>query len=479
MSHVLVTLADSLLGPHWRLKEQIRATMFDKQLELHDDPAQFKATPTGRRGGKSDGMPKSSALDVLDAGFNEAVLIGAETLKKSVSLHWQNIAKLTAEHQLPLTPKVGEGAWVTPWGARIQFWGMHDKGAVELIRGFKLKAARFDEVATYAGLLPRLVEHVLEPALGDTMGQCTLYGTPSVTRSGPWFEICEGTEAAKWAVKRWDVRDNPHFWVGKGGGAAWLQTILTRNKWTWQNPTFQREYLGIFTNDTDSIVVQYDARRDDLATMPDGYSLAWKHVVGVDYGYNDAFAIVVLAVDPYSLTKVVAHADKAAHLTYDAAADMLATVLERYGSQLVVCDPAGGGKPFYETFNRRYGEKLGVNVRSAHKVAGSLVESYRFQNTELRGDRLKVLQPAAKQLTDEWLVLPWKDEWRDEPDDAYEQDCTDAARYALMETITWQPKQRPAATTDAEKLERELRKSIERQAAQDRSPMGSLRNRWG
>lgn len=513
---------DATLGPNWRLKASIRATMFDKQLELHDDGAQFKCCPAGRRGGKSDGMPKSTCMDVLDAGPNEAVILGAESVKKAMALHWGNVHAQVVEHGLPLTPNVQQAAWLMPNGARIQFWGITDASSVELLRGFKVRSARFDEVATYEEHLPRLVDDVLEPALGDLMGQLTLYGTPSYTRSGPWFDIAdpEGARAKRWSRHHWDVRSNPFFWADRGGGAAWLAHILKEHGWTLGDPIFQREYLGLFVNDASWLAVDYQRPRNAIVAMPAAYANAWQltevrperndppdswrrklegrmvprytgawqHVIGVDYGWNDSFAMSAITADPYSLDRFFSRAWRRPQLTYDEAADALALMAWMLGCTNVVCDPAGGGKPFYETFNRRYGELLGVLVRSAHKVAGSLVDSNRFQSTELRTSRLKVLtlreprQPSAdpprdmpvledvlscvdaSYLTDEWGVLRWKDEWRDEilKTTGTVDDCYDGGRYALVETLPWKPKERPREETPQEMIERLVNEEAER-----------------
>jgi hypothetical protein len=495
-----VQLADTVLGPWWRAKEAIRKSMFEQQLALNDDPAQFKECHAGRRGGKSDGMPKSTAMDALDARLNEVVLIGAETLKKARALHWANLAAVVREFDLPLTPNGQDATWVNPQGGRVQFWGLNDANAVEELRGFKVRAARFDEAATLSPMLPRLVTDVLEPALGDLGGQLTLYGSPSKVRAGHWFEICEGKERGKWSHHHWDARQNPFFRSDRGGAAAWFAEVLERNHWTWETPAFQCEYLGLFVNDNNAMCVQYDATKHSLDALPGWYSPAARHVVGVDYGFNDSFSMVVQAVDPYSMARCFVYAWKAARLTYDDAADALKGVLERFGATDVVCDPAGGGKPFYETFNRKYGAKLGVSVRSAQRVAGSVVESYRFQNTELRTGRLHAfnglikpldfeydldavkppdLRPACGPLTDEWQVLPWKDEWKDEPDPAYENHCTDGGRYALTETLTWKPKEAPKSESAIEREEREHMERAARKARQLDNPMSKLKSRWG
>lgn len=474
-----VAYADAVLPPTWRAKASIRATMFREQIALYDDPNQFKESHAGRRAGKSDGMPKSTCLDALDAGENEAVLIIAETLKKCRQLHWANLQAQVVKHRLPFVPDGQESSWTNPNGGKIIFWGLPDRASIELLRGFKVLSARVDESASLAPMLPRLVTDVLEPALGDTGGSLTLYGTPSVTRAGPWFDICEGSEAHKWSHHHWDVRNNPHFRSSKGGGAKWLESVLARNNWDWSHPTFRREYLGLFVDDTNRMVVEYLRTRNRVDSLPVDYNPdTWPKVAGIDYGYNDSFAIVVIVFDPHTAKKYVVHAEKKSKLTYDAAAEMLRTVLTQHRCTRVACDPAGGGKPFYETFNNKYGGELGVNLVSAHKVAGSLAESIRFQNTELRCERLFVVTPAAEPLALEWQVLPWKDDLRTKVDDAFAQDLFDAGRYALMEMLPWQAKPRPPQETPGERLQRELLEQSQRQAQRHTDPINSLLERW-
>ena len=477
MSDAIFDACYALYGTYWRSKIAIRSTMFREQLDLHDDPAQFRECHSGRRAGKSDGAPKSACMDALDAGLNEVVLIGAETLKKARQLHWANVAATVRRFALPLVPNASDASWTNPAGGRIQFWGLNDSDAVEQIRGFELRSARFDEAATLAPMLRRLVVDVVEPALGNLGGTLTLYGTPSVTRAGPWFEICEGKEKHKWAHHHWDARANPHFRAGRGGAESWFAETLARNGWTWDSPTFQREYLGMFVDDATRRVVEYERAKHFLAQLPANYSAEWPHVAGADYGYNDAFATVVLAFDPDTARKYVVHAEKASHLTYDDAADVLRRVIERWRCSSVDCDPAGGGKPFYETVNRKYGAELGARVQSAHKVAGSLVESIRLQNTELRCGRLFVCA-GAEPLAEEWQVLPWRDDYHTEVSESYPQDCFDAARYALMRMATWPARVRPPEESEAERLERQLREAAEQRAERDVSQMGVLAERF-
>jgi len=470
--------AQHLWGPHWRAKCAIRLGLFDRQLELYDAPERRRAAHPGRRAGKSTGLPAFALMDALDCKptqpgqFAEVVVMGGETAKKAESMYWAPIHALIQAHRLPFAFNGKLGAFLHERrdGSGIYLWGIADKGAADMLRGYKVRAAYFDEVMTYQQHLDYLAESALGPALGDLGGALTFAGTPSVTRAGPWFQLCH---SQKWRTFHWDVRQNPKF-------PRDPMTVLNEEAERyggWDNATFRREWLGEFVDDASMMVVEFDRARNTRESVPAGYSLAWPHVVGVDYGYNDAFAIVVLTMRPEApAARYVVHAEKLAQADYDQCAAALKRVAQRFQPRSVVCDPAGGGKPFYETWNNRYGAELGLAVRSAHKVAGSLVESIRFQNTELRMGRLQAIVPDAEPLVSEWAVLPWKDTWKDAPSDDYAQDAFDACRYALMETIAWAPREVPTAESEDAKLQREVLAQIE--AKQRARESLRTRGRW-
>lgn len=425
----------------------IRSELFDKQIALHDDPAQFRAAHPGRRSGKSEGMPRSCAIDVLDAGFNEAVILAAETQKKAKALHWANLHQLVIKHNLPLTPNANEGAWLTPWGARIQFWGLNDNGAVELLRGFKLRSARFDEVQTYSAMLPRLVSTVLEPALGDTGGSCTLYGTPSVTRKGDWADICLGVSPG-WAVHHWDVRDNKKF---PRDANSFLQQVLLRNKWNWDpndltktHPIFAQEYLGLFVNDPSSQVFKYNDPRNVADSLPVRADHGFC-TMGIDYGTTDDPCAWVVVWSPRgSRDMYIVEARMEWNMLPDDAAEITHALISRWNPQKVVGDGGGLGAPYVLAFNRRYGHLADRWVHPADKQ-GRLGQ-IAIVNGEIESGRVKVL-PAAKALADEWTVLPWKDGKRVEFKEGFLDHLSDAARYAVYAHLTEVPEQPKTAPT--------------------------------
>ena len=388
----------------------------------------------------------------MRAGPNEVVLIGAETAKKARALHWQNLHALVVRHELELTPNRTDGSWSTPWGATIVFWGIKDENAVELLRGFKVRAAYFDEVATYDPLLENLCEKVLEPALGDTGGTLTLCGTPTVTRAGYWFEVCERIKPG-WSVHHWTVLQNPMF---PRDARAWLASVLAKNGWTEDNATFQREYMGRFVNDTDMQVYRYVADANDVHALPEGFweqhkRGEWLITLGVDFGMRDSCAWVVLGSHRHKRDVWVLSAHKQAGLLTDEAARITASLCETWRPDAVVGDSGGLGKPYVEEWNRRhagkasdgrdplpgdYGMPAMLAANKLEKLAhialvnGDLIAPLDPGTGARMSPRTHFVQPACKPLTSELQVLPWADATRAKEHPAFENHCADAYLYA-------------------------------------------------
>lgn len=403
----------------------LRAEQFDRQLAVQDDPAQFIACHPGRRSGKSESIPRGCAEDALEADRGETVILGAETQKKARALHWSAFHGMCVRLGLPFTPRVQEGAFVTPWDSRVVFWGINDNAAVELLRGFKMKAARFDEVATYATKLNYLVGSVLEPALGDTGGRCILYGTPSVTRVGDWADICLGVTPG-WSIHHWTVRENPKF---PRDAEQMLAQVRLRNNWSEDNPTYQREYMGRFVNDSGMMVYDYHHSRNTAESVPVDL-MRGECTLGIDYG---------TAKDPCAWTAVwsargsrevyVLESRKRHGLLPEDAALITKELVDRWQPVRIVGDSGGLGAPYVKAFNRRYGDISGQWVQAADKMG--VLGQIQICSGELRAGRVKLL-PAAGDLAAEMQVLPWKDAKKEVQHPEYANDVCDSFRYAFM-----------------------------------------------
>lgn len=428
-----------------RMRTFIRADMFDRQLLLHCDPAQFRAAHPGRRAGKSEFIPRAALLDVLDAGFEEYVVIGAETQKKAKALHWHKLLRVAKKAGVPLDVNRQDGTMRTPWGAVIIFWGISDVGAVDLLRGFSVYSAFFDEVATYAALLKYLCDDVMHPALATTGGKLTLCGTPSLTRAGHWFNICEGSEKHNWSVHHWDMLQNKCFpqkdFASPEAHAAHQLAKAAERLGGEMSATFQREWKGRFVNDPGMQVYQYVASRNDVVcTAPAGYDKRkWVHTIAVDFGTTSASAWSVLTSAPHDKRVYVLRSIKRVGLLTDQAASVTAAWCDEYRPNRLVGDSGGLGKPYVEEWNQRYvgrtreGEmaKPGQYGMPAMEAADKLDKrgGIEFVNAELGAPRIFLCQPACAPLSEELISLPWDDDSKLVEKKGMQNHCADTLLY--------------------------------------------------
>jgi hypothetical protein len=462
------------------IKNDLHAKQLDV-VQLIEAGTRFISLCCSRRAGKTYLLACLIVLKLLTAGFHQAVFFVAPTMDIGKDLIWDDVQRIHDLYGLGWKLSEREGEIHTPSGASFHIIGLNDKKQTGKTRGYDMVMCLCDETQEIEHLLRPFIVATM-PALAARKGVFVASGTPGIARRGYWYGLCHGQtpqERQGFVHRHWDLRDNPKL---PRNAEEIHAEELARNGWTREHPTFQREWLGLWVDDHNFLVVEYASKRDDLSALPDEYSLAWKHVIGIDYGYNDAVAWLVITMHPYTGYRYFVHAEKLTHATYDDAAERTKTLVQQYATTNVVCDPAGGGKPFYETFNRKYGTETGCTIRSAHKVAGSIVESVRFLNTELRCTRLKLVQPACTALSDEISVIRWKDEWHNEilESTEYPQDAFDAGRYALMETIAWKTKERPPLPEADPETQREMRSIAERRRRQDNAnPLAALRNRFG
>jgi hypothetical protein len=471
--------------------EALRGELFDKQLDLYDDPARWKAAHPGRRSGKSEYIPRGALLDLLNANDGDDIVIGAETQKKAKALHWQRLLRAARRAGIRLQGNRTEGWMRSEWGATIWFWGIKDQGAVELIRGFKLRSAYFDECATYAPLLKYLVEDVVMPALEDTGGSLTLCGTPSITRAGHWFEICDGAEKRNWSVHHWDMEANLRF---PRDAAKVMAAAALRYQHTDKTPsaTFLREYKGLFVNDPSMQVYRY-SRTMDRSVLPatiEEMRRSWHFVLGVDFGFNEECAWSVLAWHPHSRELWVLESFKLLHLDVDQAAEQTAQLCAKYGLFYVVGDTGGLGKPYAVQWNRRYAGK--TYEHEGQKVVLPPMEPadkreklahIKVLNTELTAGRLLVYAPACQELSGEILVLPWADPRREKEHPGYANHCADSTLYAFTKATAYlsgAPEQRPDAAKDPAGHERwqELQELEEMRGRSQGDDLESYRSAW-
>lgn len=425
------------------VKRQIKAGLTQKQLGVLDAMARgvrYIALCCSRRAGKTNLISKIIVLTLLDAGHNEAAFFVAPTLQIGKGLIWKEVAKLCADYCLDEVWRMAEhtGEIHTPAGSAFFIQGLNKQKQGDKTRGFKTRLLCTDESQETEHLLGPLLT-ATAPALADIRGVFIAAGTPGSVPQGTWYEICHGTKGGFLAF-HWTVRDNEKF---PRDVDTMLREEREREGWAEDHPEYLKEWCGIWVQDVSTLMCEFLNERNSITELPDGYSLDWRHVIGIDYGWDDLTSWVVVAANRFGPERVVVHAEAHEKLDNDEAAGITARLVERFRTSYVVCDPAGGGKTFYETFNRRYGDRLGCQIKSANKLGK--VESVKVINTELRTGRLVAYLPDAEPLAAELRKLRWKN--RESGDVLTSRmtrdDCFDAFRYAMVEIAPWREKAVP------------------------------------
>jgi len=400
-----------------------------------------------RRAGKTHLLATLIVILLLEAQFQQEIVFIAPTLKRGKELIWAEVEKIVDEYCLPWKKSENQGTIKTTAGGKFRIVGLDKQKEVDKVaRGGNTKAFFADESQNYSHLLQRFVA-AASPALLQTKGIIIASGTPGYAMTGYWYDICHGKEGFK--GRHWTLFDNPYLGVDPHQALA---EVRADKGWDETHPDYIREYLGRWTRDKNRLVFEFDPLIHEVAEVVPEYSETtrheFRHILGIDYGFVDPTAYVVLAAHRNSKEAYVVHADKQAGLTPEEIYAETKRLKELYSCSAIVADSASGGSTFIADFNRRHGSKAGVRMRPArkHDRAGSIA----MLNGELRTKRLVLVKGLSDPLATEMKALQYADDGRSKqaPGDDH---CADAARYALNEFCNYGHKPKTDAITDAEK----------------------------
>jgi hypothetical protein len=283
-------------------------------------------------------------------------------------------------------------------------------------------------------------------ATADSGGTIMMIGTPGNVLAGPFYEatfkgytktppdggepyLISRTFAApeeywattehlpEWSFHSWTLADNVKK-LDKRGRTAWENALeeKRRRRWADDNPKWRREGLGEWATSDDVLVYAYgslvamDGETDCRATwrpkfgagytrwgLPAGEE--WRYILGVDFGFNDDTAIVVLAYSPTHDTLYQVYDFKSKHMTASQAGEKLVATQALFENKIevMVCD--GHDKQMVQDLNERFGLGLAPSEKQ-HKNA-----HIELLNSDLYDGKFKVLRDG--ELAHEWLHLQW------------------------------------------------------------------------
>lgn len=413
---------------------------FPEQTKFIKHPSKMKALLGTRRVGKSFTAGIYLLQTALARPNTSSVYIGL-TRDQAKRIMWQDVFKsLLSRYKLDAKINETELTITFPNGSIVYVLGVDDSEAEkDKLLGKKYALCVIDEAASYTIDLEQLIYKVLKPACSDLGGTICLVGTPddrkdtifySLTRDLP-VDPPQQVSRNGWEVFTWSTLHNPFM------RDAWCQTLAelkTSNPLVEEEPWFRQHYLGEWVVDTSNKVYRYEGERNGWdGNLPDYGWKPWQFVLGIDLGFNDATALVLLAYhenDPYTY---IVKADKWRGLTISEAVDKIKGWMTLYPVGYFVVD--GANKQAVEEMCKHHG--LPLEAADKHDK----VSFIRIMNSSFLGGKIKCNTLECLPLIDEYEKTIWNKRALErgiyKEDLSFHPDCADAALYAYRFTYSY------------------------------------------
>lgn len=281
----------------------------------------------------------------------------------------------------------------TPWGAQITLIGVDsDEREKEKVLGQKIRWAYGDESAFFNIDLEEMVYDMLLPATADLNGGITLISTTS-NRVGSFFHKVTTGEIRGWNVHRWSYLDNPYT-------SAQVQKVIDKLKndkpGVENTPGFKQMYLNQWVIDLDALVYKFSRERNLVYKLE---NRAFKYVIGIDLGFDDASSYSVCAWDGIEKILYVVESIGKSKLDITALAQEIKRLMVRYPGAPLIVD--GANKQAVEEIIKRHQ----IPLISAKKV--DKFEHIQIMNSDFLTGSIKLLYDSCTELIEEYEALIW------------------------------------------------------------------------
>ena len=449
-----LAVATRVLAESDERRRRIRSLAFPKQLAFLDDKARLKAGLCTRRAGKSTaaGLMICEGMEARPGSSSLVVGLTRESIKR---IYWKDVFfKIRDEAGLPLKPNYSDLSIRHQNGAVCYFVGVDStEDEKRKVLGQKFWNVVIDESSEYSIDLHELVYQTLRPATSDYRGTIAMVGTPgdilgTLERPQLFYAVTTGKEKG-WSVHRWSAFDNPHQ-------AAQHQEELDdieRDRPLFRDTTqFKTHYLGEWPETSDRLVYRW-ADRNAIDSAPACVSFC----IGVDLGFTDDTAFVVVGWRPHDPTLYVLSASKRSSMNFDEVAQEIRRLRADYPGARLVID--GANKQGVEHMRRLYKLPLIAAEKQGKR------DFIRLLNADLVMGRIRAVPTTSADLINEWRSLPWADAWHEREHDGFPNHCADAALYAFRHSMHF--RETPLTVTAPVTEEQRMDEAMERMHTRD------------
>lgn len=373
--------------------------LFKVQNNFINDKAQLKAGLCTRRAGKSFGIGKGLTQKALTYPESVQIYI-AKTRDSAKRIMMPVMRDIDRKFKLQMKLNKSDLSYTFPNGSIIYLIGMDsDERQRNKILGQSFLTAVIDEAAFFETDLNALVYEHLLPCISDygEDGQIILISTPSDITRGLFYDITTGVEKG-WSLHNWSTFDNPY---NADQFKRQIEMLKKNKPGVEDTPFFKRMYLAQWVIDLESLVYKFRRSRNLLHLVPDfsDEPEKWTHILGVDLGFNDDSAFVVMAFHSNNPALYVRYAYKKAEMIVEDVANEIKHLQAKFPVDIVVCDPAS--KQVVEEIIQRYD----IDIISAQK--SDKKEFIELLNSEMTTSAIKIYEDACTDLIDELTTLVW------------------------------------------------------------------------
>lgn len=352
-----------------------RVLIFPEQDRFVNDTSQFLAACCTRRAGKTNALALKF-IKTMQKHPNSLSRYIALTRDSAKDIMWPVLIEMNEKLNLNAELTESNLTMKLQNGARLRCFGADMSNFIRRLKGAKSPAVAIDEAQDFGPHLETLIDDVLTPTIADYPDSwLAVTGTPGPIPRGMFYDISEGG-IGDYSIHRWSLFNNPYLPDAKD----FVAKLKDRKKWDDKNPTYLREWQGLWVLDLESLLIRYDAKLADYDLMP---IQKYTYIMGIDLGFNDADALAVLAwseSDPttYLVEEVIEHKQGLTELV-----QQINALRDKYDISKLVIDEGGLGKKLAEELRRRHH----IPVEPADKQRK--MENVAFLNDAMRTGKFK------------------------------------------------------------------------------------------
>ena len=287
------------------IRYRICLRAFDIQQRILMSHARDIVLMAGRRAGKSE-TNKLKSIDGAVRANNQRILIIGLTIMKTTQIYWDDTITILTQLGIDHPPAVTENRIGFPNGSFIQYGGNSSKVEREKYRGQHWDGIIIDEAQSQAEL-GNFIKEIINPMLMDTNGWLMVTGSGPRTR-GTSFEHLWHNPSPSGLRINWNLSQNPNIHDYENA----LATEREKHGLAETDSLFMREYLGLIVYDDESLAFRLNEENyyteDELDAWLASQSPAdIKFTAGLDYGFVDSDAFIVVMYSEKSNSKFIVH----------------------------------------------------------------------------------------------------------------------------------------------------------------------------